>query len=72
MKPLKVKYKFKLYDNIICATDGFLYQLQHFNKATLRTFSQRKLTYNEKRNAYRIKGSWVKKETLFKLKHKPQ
>jgi len=72
MKCLQTKYKFRLYDNIICATDGFLYQLQHFNKATLRTFSQRKLTYNKARNAYRIKGVWVKKETLFKLKYKPE
>ena len=29
------------------------------------------LTYNEERKAYRIKGSWVKKETLQKLKYKP-
>jgi hypothetical protein len=71
MKSLQIKYKFKLYENIICATDGFLYQLEHFNKATHRTFSQRKLTYNEKRKAYRIKGIWVKKETLVKLKISP-
>lgn len=72
MKHLQIKYKFNLYDNIICATDGFLYQLEHFNRASLRTFSQRKLTYNKLRNAYRIKGVWVKKDTLLKLKYKPE
>lgn len=71
MNKLQIKYKFNLYDNIICATDGLLYQLEHFNKASLRTFSQRKLTYNKSRKAYRIKGSWVKKETLQKLKYIP-
>ena len=68
---IEIKYKFKLYENIVCDDKNILYQLQHFNKASKRTFSLRKLTFNEKRNAYRIKGSWVKKETLQKLKYKP-
>ncbi len=68
---IEIKYKFKLYENIVCDDKNILYQLQHFNRASLRTFSQRKLTYNKSRNAYRIKGVWVKKETLMKLKYKP-
>lgn len=68
---IKVKYRFKLYDNIVCDMQNTLYQLQHFNLASLRTFRLRKLTYNQDREAYRIKGSWVKKQTLHKLKYKP-
>ena len=68
---IEIKYKFKLYENIVCDDKNILYQLQHFNKASKRTFSLRKLTFNEKRNAYRIKGVWVKKENLHKLKYKP-
>ena len=68
---IEIKYKFKLYENIVCDDKNTLYQLQHFNKASKRTFSLRKLTFNEKRNAYHIKGVWVKKNTLHKLKYKP-
>ena len=68
---IEIKYKFKLYENIVCDEINILYQLQHFNKASKRTFSLRKITFNEKRNAYRIKGVWVKKETLHRLKYKP-
>ena len=68
---IQIKYKFKLYDNVVCDAKGFLYQLQHFNKASKKTFRLRMLTYNEQRKAYRIKGSWVKKATLHKLKYKP-
>lgn len=68
---INVKYKFKLYDNIVCDDHNTLYQLQHFNIATKKTFRLRKLSYNIQREAYRIKGSWVKRKTLLKLKYKP-
>jgi hypothetical protein len=68
---IKIKYKFKLYDYIICDEQNILYQLQHFSNATKRTYALRILTYNEQRKAYRYKGSWIKKENLQKLKYKP-
>ena len=36
---IEIKYKFKLYENIVCDDENTLYQLQHFNKASKRTFS---------------------------------
>lgn len=68
---INIKYRFKFYDNIVCDDHNVLYQLQHFNPASKKTFRLRKLSCNIKRQAYRIKGVWVKKETLHKLKYEP-
>ena len=59
---------FKLYPNIVCLNDGFLYQLEHCPKKRTKVF--RKLTYNEKRNAYYINGMLVTRNRLEKLKIK--
>jgi formylmethanofuran dehydrogenase subunit E-like metal-binding protein len=61
-----ILYRFKIYENIICKTDGFLYQLQHCPKKRTKTF--RKLTYNEKRKSYYINGILVTKTRLNNLK----
>ena len=62
----KILFRFKIYDNIVCLNDGMLYQLEHCpNK---RTKSFRKLTYNEKRNAYYINGQLVTLKRLNFLK----
>ena len=56
--------RFKIYDNIVCLNNGLLYQLQHGKK---RTKVFRKLTYNEKRNAYYINGGLVTRKRLNNL-----
>ena len=57
---------FKIYDKIVLLNDGFLYQLQHCPRKRTKVF--RKLTFNEKRNAYYINGTLVTKKRLIKLK----
>jgi len=44
MQPIenKITKRFKIYDNIVCLNDGFLYQLEHFPKNRTKVF--RKLT----------------------------
>ena len=46
----KIVIRFKIYENIVCLNDGLLYQLEHCPSKRTKVF--RKLTYNEKRNAY--------------------
>ena len=62
----KITARFRLYENIVCLNDGYLYQLEHCPKKRTKTF--RKLTYNEKRKAYYINGQLVTKKRLIKLK----
>lgn len=62
----QIQFRFKIYENIVCLNDGLLYQLAHCPKK--RTKSFRKLTYNEKRNAYYINGGLVTRKRLEKLK----
>lgn len=57
--------RFKLYVNIVCLNDGLLYQLQHNGNKRTKIF--RKLTYNEKRNAYYINGQLVTRKRLNNL-----
>jgi len=64
----QIQYKYKLYPNIACLHDGFLYQLEHCPRKRTKVF--RKLTYNEKRNAYYINGMLVTRNRLEKLKIK--
>lgn len=61
-----ILYRFKIYENIICKTDGLLYQLQHCPNKRTKVF--RKLTYNENRKAYYINGILVTKKRLNNLK----
>ena len=62
-----ILYKFKIYVNIICKTDGLLYQLEHCpNK---RTKVYRQLTYNQKRDSFYINGGLVTRKRLEKLKY---
>ena len=56
----KITTRFKIYENIVCLNDGFLYQLEHCPRKRTKTF--RKLTYNEKRKAYYINGQLVTKK----------
>ena len=64
----KIIFRFKIYGNIVCLNDGFLYQLEHCSKK--RTKSFRKLTFNDKRNAYYINGQLVTRKRLEQLKTK--
>ena len=67
---MNVKYRFNLYPNIICDDNKTLYQLEHFcNK---RTHPFKKLTYNKKRKAFRIKSQWVSRNRLLKLKYESE
>jgi formylmethanofuran dehydrogenase subunit E-like metal-binding protein len=68
MQPIenKIIIRFKIYENIVCLNDGMLYQLQHTPKKRTKVF--RKLTYNEKRNAYYINGILVTRKRLNNLK----
>ena len=68
MQVTNIQFRFKIYDNIVCLTDGFLYQLEHCPKK--RTKSFRKLTFNDKRNAYYINGILVTRNRLEILKKK--
>ena len=61
----KITKRFKIYDNIVCLNDGFLYQLAHCPNKRTKVF--RKLTYNEKRQAYYINGILVTKKRLKNL-----
>lgn len=63
---LSVIHTFKIYPYIVCLSDGLLYQLEHCPSKRTKVF--RKLTYNEKRNAYYINGVLVTKKRLNKLK----
>jgi len=65
---LSVLYTFKIYPYIVCLSDGLLYQLEHCPHKRTKVF--RKLTYNEKRNAYYINGQLVTKKRLQTLKQK--
>lgn len=65
---LSVLYTFKIYPYIVCLHDGLLYQLDHCPRKRTKVF--RKLTYNEKRNAYYINGQLVTKKRLNNLKQK--
>lgn len=69
MTNYQIQYKFKLFQNIVCLHDGLLYQLEHCPKKRTKAF--RKLTYNEKRNAYYINSQMVARKRLDKLKFKP-
>lgn len=62
----QILYRFKIYNNIICKTDGLLYQLEHFSNKRTKVFRQ--LKYNEKRKAYYINGGLVTRKRLEKLK----
>jgi len=62
----QIQFTFKLYPNIVCLRNGLLYQLEHCPKKRTKVF--RKLTYNEKRNAYYINGGLVTRKRLEKLK----
>jgi len=62
----KITTIFKIYENIVCLSDGFLYQLEHCPKKRTKVF--RKLTYNEKRKAYYINGQLVTKNRLTTLR----
>ena len=61
----QIQFKFKIYENIVCLNDGLLYQLEHCPSKRTKVF--RKLTYNEKRNAYYINGVLVTKKRLNRL-----
>jgi len=58
----QIRFRFKIYKNIVCLNDGLLYQLAHCPKKRTKVF--RKLTYNEKRKAYYINGQLVTKKKL--------
>lgn len=60
-----VKARFKIYEHIICNDKKELWQLE-FCKNN-RTRYLRKLTYNDKRKAYRINSQWVSKKRLYKF-----
>ena len=62
----KITTRFKIYENIVCLNDGYLYQLSHCPKKRTKAF--RKLTYNEKRKAYYINGILITKKRLQSLK----
>jgi len=65
-KNKSITIKFKIYENIVCLNDGFLYQLEHCPRKRTKVFM--KLTYNEKRNAYYINGILVTRKRLNNLK----
>jgi len=59
-----VKARFKIYKHIICNDKKELWELENCKK---RTKYLRKITYNDKRKAYRINSQWVSKKRLYKL-----
>lgn len=65
MMNYEIQFRFKIYDNIVCLHDGFLYQLAHCPRKRTKVF--RKLKFNEKRNSYYINGGLVSRKRLEKL-----
>jgi len=63
----QIQFRFKFYPYIICKYDGLLYQISHCPRKRTKVF--RKLTYNEKRNAYYINGQLVTRKRLEKLRY---
>ena len=61
-----IKYRFKLYPNIVCDDNKTLWQLEHFKNK--RTFPEKKLIYNSDRKAFRISSQWVSRKRLLGLK----
>ena len=59
---ITVKARFAKYEYVICNDKRELWQLEHFKNR--RTCLLKKLTYNEKRKAYRINSQWVTKKRL--------
>lgn len=68
MQPIEnqIQFRFKIYTNIVCLHDGFLYQLEHCPAKRTKVF--RKLTYNHNRKAYYINSQLVSESKLRKLK----
>lgn len=60
-----IKYRFKLYPNIVCDDNKTLWQLEHFKNK--RTYPRKKLTYNDTRKAFRIYSQWVSRKRLLGL-----
>lgn len=60
-----VKARFKIYENVICNDKKELWQLSHSKQK--RTCALKKLTYNDKRKAYRINSQWISKVRLYKF-----
>ena len=61
-----IKYRFKLYPNIVCDDNKTLWQLDHFKNN--RTYPKKKLVYNPIRKAFRINSQWVSRNRLLKFK----
>jgi len=65
---MKIKFKFKIYENVVLNDKKELYQLSHFKGKYTHPF--KKLIYNEERKAYRIYSQWVTLKRLNKLSYK--
>ena len=65
---MKIKFKFKIYENVVLNDKKELYQLSHFKGKYTHPF--KKLTYNENRKAFRIYSQWVTLKRLNKLSYK--
>lgn len=63
---MNIKYRFRLYPNIVCDDNKTLWQLEHFKNK--RTFPLKKLTFNSNRKAFRIYSQWVTRKRLLELK----
>ncbi len=63
---INVVCDFKIYNHIVCDDKKQLWQIEHHHKK--RVLSTSKLTYNPKRNAYRINSLWVSKVRLLNLR----
>lgn len=65
---MKVKFRFKIYENVVLNDKKELYQLSHFKGKYTHPF--KKLTYNKERKAFRIYSQWVSLKRLNKFSYK--
>lgn len=67
IETLDIKYRFKMFDYLVCAVDGKLYQLTHFKNK--RTCYFKYIPYNKVRKGYRINSVWIPFSRLDNLKY---
>jgi len=63
---INVVCEFKIYNSVVCDDKKQLWQLETYTGK--RTIPMRILTFNDKRNAYRINSLWISKNRLLDLR----
>ena len=65
---INITYRFKLYPNLVVDDKHNIWELPNFSNK--RTKNLRKLSYYEKRDAYRYNNGYLKRSRLYDLMYK--